>query len=334
VVTDWNLQLREGRNALVPQSVEIVRRRTNPKKGLAAALFAHCAFGLNGEIEARYAAVDDTVLIDTLCDGITTFLQAAADDVDGIVILIDESDKPADDARLGEFCKLFTEKLTKLRCDRVCLGLAGLPSLISKLRASHESSPRIFEVLALEPLEDEECKEVVRRGLSEAEEKKGVKTEIDDKSLDAIARLSEGYPHFIQQFAYSAFEEDSDDRITNEDVNNGAFKENGALDQLGNRYFSEMYFEKINSEDYRKVVNAMADKMDNWMSRAQIIKASGVKDTQVTNALKALRERGVIILNDEKSGEYRLPTKSFAVWIKALAAKRKLQKRRPYSTSS
>jgi hypothetical protein len=119
------------------------------------------------------------------------------------------------------------------------------------------------------------------------------------------------------------------------DVNNGAFKENGALDQLGNRFFSELYFEKISSEDYRKVLNAMAEKLDGYMTRAQIIKASGVKDTQVTNALKALRDRGIVIPNDERQGEYRLPTQSFGVWIKALNAKRKLQKmKKPPASAS
>ena len=279
----------------------------------------------------EYKKPDDTSnisLIDSLCDGMSAFLKAAGDGVDGIVILIDEADKPAEEAKLGEFCKIFTEKMTKLRCDRVCLGLAGLPSIVSKLRASHESSPRIFEALSLEPLEPDECKEVVEKGLAEATTINGVSTAIEAKALEAIVRLSEGYPHFIQQFSYSAFEEDQDNNITLTDVNNGAFKPNGALDQLGNRYFSELYFEKISSEDYRKVIDAMADKLDAWMTRAQIIKGSGVKDTQANNALKALRERGIILLNPEKQGEYRLPTKSFAVWIRALGAKRRLQSRK------
>jgi hypothetical protein len=131
------------------------------------------------------------------------------------------------------------------------------------------------------------------------------------------------YPHFIQQFSYSAFDQDSDNNITVDDVERGAFKENGALDQLGKRYFSELYFEKIASEDYRRVLNSMAEHLDSWMTRAQIIKASGVKDTQVTNALKALRERQIILVNEHQQGQYRLPTKSFAVWIKALNVKRK-----------
>jgi hypothetical protein len=162
---------------------------------------------------------------------------------------------------------------------------------------------------------------VVRRGLAEAEKKNGTKTEIDDRALTEIVCLSEGYPHFIQQFSYSAFDEDSDNEITVEDVQRGAFRENGALDQLGKRYFSELYFEKIASEDYRRVLNSMADHLDAWMTRADIIKTSGVKPTQVTNALKALRERHIILANDKKLGEYRLPTRSFAVWIRALNTK-------------
>ena len=35
------------------------------------------------------------------------------------------------------------------------------------------------------------------------------------------------------------------------------------------------------------------------------------------NALRALKERNIILQNDMKKGEYRLPTRSFAAWIKA-----------------
>jgi hypothetical protein len=268
----------------------------------------------------------DAILIDALCDGISTFFREAGATIDGLLITIDEADRPAEDARLGEFCKIFTEKMTKRRCEKVCLGLAGLPFLVSKLRASHESAPRLFEVLSLDPLERAECEDVIRKGLAEAELVNKTRTEIDNRALEAIIDLSEGYPHFIQQFAYSAFDQDEDNRITIDDVTDAAFKENGALDQLGKRYFAELYFERIASEDYRKVLNAMAEHLDGWISRAQIIKNSGVKETQVTNALKALRDREIILVNDQKQGEYRLPTKSFAVWIKALTTKRTFQR--------
>lgn len=242
--------------------------------------------------------------------------------LDGILILIDEADKPNESARLGEFVKLLTERLTKLDCHNVCLGLAGLPTLMPKLRASHESSPRVFESITLLPIGETDSQYVVTQGLKEANGKNPVATEVDSDALLMIARLSEGYPHFIQQFSSSAFEEDDDNKITLDDVQSGAFKPGGALDQLGKRYFDDMYYVKVWSDDYRRVLHAMADKLDGWNTKAEIHKKTGIKETQITNAFSALKNKNIIILNAQKPGEYKLPTKSFAVWIKAVESKR------------
>ena len=64
----------------------------------------------------------------------------------------------------------------------MCIGLSGLPSLLGKLKDSHESSLRIFTVLTLEPLEPEERLRVIERGLEEAHQVSGIRTEIDDNA--------------------------------------------------------------------------------------------------------------------------------------------------------
>jgi hypothetical protein len=77
----------------------------------------------------------------------------------------------------------------------------------------------------------------------------------------------------------------------------GTFSEHGALSQLGRKYFADLYIDQIGSEDYRRVLIAMADRMDEWIGRQEIISRSGVKESIVTNALSALRERKIILLN-------------------------------------
>jgi hypothetical protein len=52
-------------------------------------------------------------------------------------------------------CKLLTEELNRRGHDKLCIGLAGLPNLINRLRDSHESSVRIFQTMDLKPLEFE-----------------------------------------------------------------------------------------------------------------------------------------------------------------------------------
>lgn len=255
-------------------------------------------------------------------DQLALFSLQMGEDLDGVLFLIDEADRPPVESGLGSYLKLITERLSWRQCSNIVFGLAGLPGLLARLRESHESSPRLFHTLKLEPLEIDERKQVVRLGIAEANKKNSIVTSIDDDAVDFLADLSEGYPHFLQQFSYSAFEIDLDNVISMEDVSDGAFKDGGALSQLGDKFFSEMYHARISSEDYRRVLDAMADHGDSWISRKIIIDSSGVKDTNVTNALQALKNKAVILQDDTRRGYYRLPTNSFAAWINAIRAAR------------
>lgn len=268
--------------------------------------------------EANY---DAEQIIEVLVDKISTFCLQMPD-LDGILFLIDEADRPPVEANLGAFLKLLSERLGRKDCNSIIFGLAGLPPLIAKLRDSHESSPRLFKVLKLEPLEHGERKDAVEVGLEDANDRNAVKTEITPEALEFLAELSEGYPHFVQQFSFCAFEQDSDDLIDEEDVGDGAFKEGGALSQLGDKFFNEMYHARISSEEYRRVLDAMADHGDGWVARKDIIKESGISEANVGNALIALKAKGIIIQDDTRRGFYRLPTNSFAAWINAIRAAR------------
>ncbi|WP_158258406.1 aspartate/glutamate racemase family protein [Rhodopila globiformis] len=266
--------------------------------------------------------LDPIQAVDDMASSMRDLLQCAGHMIDGLVILIDEADKPdAMQAKLGEIVKLLTERLTRLNCDQVCIGLAGLPTLVPKLRESHESAPRIFETLTLDVLSMDDRKMVISQGLNEANRKNKRETTIKPEALQLLAERSEGYPHFLQEFSYWSFQEDTDYAIDEEDINIGIFKKGGAIYQLGKRYFEALYYEKISSADYRKVLQAMALRGDTWVSRQDIIQLSGIKPTQVNNALNALKTRNIILTNDKKPGQYRLPTKSFAVWLTILGEK-------------
>ncbi|MDP9590623.1 UNVERIFIED_ORG: hypothetical protein J2W19_003187 [Shinella zoogloeoides] len=266
------------------------------------------------------ASFDPNDAADELVGKLAGLCSDLGDAIDGIVILIDEADRPGEEAGLGALCKLVTERLTRKNCDRVLFGLAGLPPLIAKLRASHESSPRIFTTMVLDPLLTHERELVIDSGIRQANEKNEIQTTIEGAASKLLGGLSEGYPHFIQQFAYSAFDTDTDDIISPQDVVTGAFAENGALAQLGNKYFSEMYHSKIASDHYREVLHTMAEHSDQWVSRKIIIAESGLPSTTVNNALAALKTRGIILADESRKGRgfYRLPTRSFAAWINAI----------------
>lgn len=235
---------------------------------------------------------------------------------DGILILIDEADNASKPLRLGSFLKLLMERLQRRGCNRVMIGLAGLVELRTVLRESHPSSIRLFDELLLGRLSADEVSRVIDMALEEAKEQNGIETTITDKGRSFLVSLSEGYPHFIQQFGYSAYAADTDNVIDEEDAGAGAFGPLGAMEMIGNRYYRDSFYNKIQKESYRQVLRIMADKLDGWVAKHQIRARFKGTDTTLNNAIQALRKRGIILSKEGEKGVYRLQHKGFALWIK------------------
>jgi hypothetical protein len=265
--------------------------------------------------EATYS---ETELLDRLIEDFVSVCSSLPNGTDGVLLLFDEVDKGAERTKLGLFCKLLTEELSRQQAERVCIGLAGLPGTVDLLRASHESAPRIFRSLNLAPLSEQECIEVIDNALTDANAKNGIPVTISTEVKKLIADLSEGYPHFLQEFGYCAFEQDDDYDITSSDVSKSLFGEHGAFVQLGKRYFNHAYF-ATSSNDYRSVLDVMAEQGDGWVERNQIIATTRLKDSTVDNALRALKGKNIILQDEAIRGRYRLPTRSFATWIRVRA---------------
>ena len=238
---------------------------------------------------------------------------------DGVVILIDEADNAPSELRLGAFLKLLIERIERYGCRRLMVGLAGMPSLRDALRESHASSLRLFDELPVGPLFSEEVSWVIDRALAEANKLNAEQTTIDAAAKEALISYAEGYPHFIQQFGYSAFEADTDLIIDTQDVERGAIGPQGAMEKIGDRYYRDDFYNKIQKSSYRQVLRIMAENGNRWVSKSDIrIKFRG-QQTTLDNAIHALRDRNIILTKEGERGVYRLQHQGFAFWIKLYA---------------
>lgn len=235
---------------------------------------------------------------------------------DGILVLIDEADNASPQLALGSFFKLLTERLQRRDCNRFAFGIAGLPGLRTVLATSHPSSLRLFDELVLGRLSMAEARRVIAMGLSNANKENAEQTTITDEAREHLAYYSEGYPHFIQQFAFSSFAVDTDNVIDVDDVLEGGFGKRGALELIGDRYYRDSYYTRIQKESYRQVLRIMADKLDDWVTKKEIKEKFKGPESTLDNALSALRERQIIFAKEGERGVYRLQHKGFAWWIK------------------
>jgi len=234
---------------------------------------------------------------------------------DGLIVIIDEADNASPDLRLGYLLKTMSESLQREGCDHVSFVVAGLPETVEKLRQSHESSVRIFEPMQIRELLDSDRKWVISRGIEHANKINVEKIEISDEALDQIALLSEGYPHFIQQFGFSAFAAATGETITNDDVTSSAFGAGGAIETIGIKYYQSDFYSKIKSDEYRQVLKIMAARGNEWVRKSEIRAEFNGNEGRLSNAIQALTSRRIIQKDTGRDGVYRLQQRGFALWI-------------------
>ena len=235
---------------------------------------------------------------------------------DGVLILVDEADNASKELDLGTFVKLTLERLQKAGIENLMFGLAGLPNVKKNLFESHPSSLRVLEDVELLRLSDQEVRRVIKICMQEAERLNGEPFSFDSAAESLMVDLSEGYPHFIQQYGFCAFAKAASNTITANDVLSGATGKKGALELIGDRYYRDDFYNKIQVDSYREVLRIMSDFLDQWVTKAQIRTSFSGKPSTLDNALHALKDRNIILIKEGEKGTYRLQDRGFAHWIK------------------
>lgn len=235
---------------------------------------------------------------------------------DGIFFFIDEADQPSGEADLGSILKDISQALTTRAVTNVGFGLAGQSCLINRLNTSHQSAPRIFQTFELSPLPEDECRDVLQSGMHTANKNSVSSIAMNLDAEDWIVEKSEGYPHFLQQYAFSAFNANEDDTIDKRDVFNGAFQKNGAVEQLSTNYFSKMFAKEVVSDLGQKVLFVLAPNYERYMLRSDILHQINAEEGQVDKALYKLVEQRIIEHDLTQTDQFRIVLNSFASWIR------------------
>jgi len=262
------------------------------------------------------AELDADALLNTLLDKLVELERSGL--YHGVLLLIDEADAPAASAGLGTWCKTVSERLSRARAKRFMLILAGREELSALLYQSHKSAPRLFQKVVLGVLSDDQMDEVVAHGLELANERNEEAVKIDSDAMAEIRQLSEGYPYFVQQYAFSSFRANSDTVISLDDVKEGLFGPRGAVAEIGGNFFLESFRSGASTEEYQQVLRYVADQ-DGWTVRKDIITNTGLPEKTVGNALASLK-KAELVESGSRRGFYRVPTVALRLWLQSREA--------------
>lgn len=130
----------------------------------------------------------------------------------------------------------------------VVMVAAGLPQVVALSGRSKSYAERLFDYPALGALSDEDA----RTALVEPARREEVA--FSDAALDAILRITEGYPYFLQEWAYQAWNVAKGPVIDAADVSEAT---GAAIEQLDGSFF-RMRYERLTPRE-RAYCQAMAE---------------------------------------------------------------------------
>lgn len=127
------------------------------------------------------------------------------DKVKGIVLAYDEAQFLKDKAEDRQYpMSLLLEVISYIQRKQIpyLLILTGLPTLVATLSETRTYSERMFQIMTLHKLSDEETKEAINVPIQE----KKCPVKFTDAGIFEITKYSSGYPYFIQFFCKETFD--------------------------------------------------------------------------------------------------------------------------------
>lgn len=230
--------------------------------------------------------------------------------VRGIVFAYDEAQNLSDKAKDREFpLSILLDTFAAIQRDhhevQFLLVLTGLPTLFPRLNEARTYSERMFDVMQLDKLTQEDSREAIIKPIEITESPLTFASD----TVDDIAAMSGGYPYFIQYICKEVF----DAWITQKE--NGEIPmvaQDEILSKLDQDFFSARWDRATDRQQEFMQVIANLNTGDTEFTTQEIVVASkevlvkGFSPSHATQMLSALFEKGLVYRN--KHGKY-----SFAV---------------------
>lgn len=160
---------------------------------------------------------------------------------------------------------------------------AGLPQVLGLAGRAKSYAERLFEYPQIGPLDTSDA----RRAVEEPARREGVK--FAPGSLDEIVRTTQGYPYFIQEWAYHAWNIAHDKEITRDDVVAASSRAIARLDQS----FFRVRFERLTPSE-KRYLRAMAELGPGPHRSGDVATKLGAKITTVGPVRAKLIAKGMI----------------------------------------
>lgn len=231
--------------------------------------------------------------------------------INGIVFAYDEAQNLSDHAATNEFplsllVDLFSNlQRTPLNC-KFMLALTGLPTLYPKLNEARTFTERMFHVMYLQKLTDEDAREAIVKPL----ELIGQSYYFSESTIKTIMEMSAGYPYFIQFIGKEVFD------AWNSRIQSGraaSVPTAEILEKLDQDFFAPRWARATDrQQDFMKVISTLPNAEEEFTVQ-EIVTAShellrkSFSPSHAQQILLALAEKGLVYRSRRGGYSFAVP---------------------------
>lgn len=229
-----------------------------------------------------------------------------------LLIALDDLNGLAQSPEFANWYKSFVDEIaTHWKSFPAFIMLIGLPSMMDSLATLQPSLMRIFRVIELEKLSNDEVTEFLSKAFGEA----GI--EIKQEALSILVSFSSGLPVIMQEIGDATFWIDEDGSIDEDDAFAGV---RVAAERIGRKYLNPQMYRAVRSKSYRSILRKLAMRerpLNRTFTRREVVAHLTEEEKRVfDNFLRRLRSIGIIEPDPEMSrGTYRFVNAIYPVYI-------------------
>ena len=232
------------------------------------------------DFEPEAGLADSGDLEADLADLIVAVGEAAKERKSAVILVIDELQYVPEEQLAALISALHRANQKQLP---VTMLAAGLPQLLGQMGRAKSYAERLFEFVAVGPLDDEAAREAIRLPIEREEES------IDDDALDEIIAQTKGYPYFLQEWGKHGWDVADASPITAQDI---AAATKGALAELDASFF-RVRFDRLTPGE-KRYLRAMASLGPGPHRSGDVADAMGVKVSSVAPTRNSLIAKGML----------------------------------------
>lgn len=234
--------------------------------------------GLDFDVEPGLADSGD--LEADLADLIVAIGEAAKEKGSAVVLVIDELQYVPEEQLAALISALHRASQKQLPVTMIA---AGLPQLVGQMGQAKSYAERLFEFVAVGPLDDIAARDAIRLPIEREGEA------VDDAALDAIVEQTQGYPYFLQEWGKHSWDVADASPITGDDV---AVATRSALAELDASFF-RVRFDRLTPAE-KRYLRAMATLGAGPHRSGDVAEALGVKVSSVAPTRNSLISKGML----------------------------------------